>query len=163
MPRRPDKIARVDLDVAETDVRRQFHYGARTTQHRFDPQHQRRDRERLRHVIVGAERQPPHDVVVRDLRGQHDDRLIAVALADRVADVEPAHARQHHVENDQVVLPAQRLRESIAPIRRTIDVIAVIHQHIDQAASNRGFVFDHQNAQLLLHLGRLTVVLTGAM
>ena len=85
---------------------------ARAAQHGFDAQHELRDREGFGDVVVGAEREPVDDVFVARLRREHDDRLIAVDLADFVADRKAVSARQHDVEQQQVVAPAERLLEA---------------------------------------------------
>src|SRR6266851_9815667 len=59
------------------------------------------DRERLGDVVVGAELEADDLVDLGVLGGDHDDRHPAV-LAQRAAEVEAAHARQHQVEQDQV-------------------------------------------------------------
>src|SRR5882672_977714 len=73
------QVTRVDLDVAvELDLRGALDAHARAAQNGFHAQHELRDGEGLGDVVVGAEREPVHDVLVARLRREHDDRLIAI-------------------------------------------------------------------------------------
>ena len=143
------EIAHVDLDVAgEPDVRGGCRGRSRAAQHGLDAQHQLRNRERLRDVVVGAERQTVHDVLVAGLRRKHDDADVAIDLAYLVADREPVAARQHHVEQQQVVLARQPLAKPFAAFADGIDVVAVIDEHVREAVTNGGLVLDDEYAWL---------------
>ncbi len=84
------------------------------------------------------------------LRGQHDDRLRAIDLADLVADREAVAARQHHVEEQQVVASAERLREAFLAVRNRVDVEAVENEHVREPGADRGFVLDDEYSRLAL-------------
>ena len=91
------------------------------------------------------------DVVVGGLGGEHDDGLIAVALADLVTDVETAHAGQHDVEKHQIVLPAERPAESVGPFSTAVDVEAVEDEYVLETRADRDLVLDDQNSALSAH------------
>ncbi len=57
--------------------------------------------ERLREVVVGADREPGDLVGLLGLGGEHQDRRPGHAL-DLLADLEPVHPRQHQVQDHEV-------------------------------------------------------------
>src|SRR4051812_34654411 len=70
-----------------------------TTEDRRHPRPQDAGAERLGHVIVGAQAEGAHDVLLLVARSQHDDRHLAVQ-PDPMADLEPVKARQPEVQDD---------------------------------------------------------------
>jgi hypothetical protein len=72
-------------------------------------------------------------------------------------------AGQHHVEDDQIESAGARLLQTDVAVLRAVDVVAVKHEHVDQATANGHFVFDDQDASFSLHRIRLPAAPTGGM
>ena len=90
----------VDLELAEHEhVGRGLSAGA--PQDGSHPRHQLARRERLRHVVVGAELEA-HDAVRLLAARRQQDHGSRAARADRATQLQPADAREHDVEDDQV-------------------------------------------------------------
>ena len=70
-------------------------------QQRAHARHQLARRERLGHVVVGADAEPDEHVGLLAARGQHQHRHRPVAL-HALADLEAVDAGEHHVEHHQV-------------------------------------------------------------
>ena len=94
-------------------------------QHRAHAGDELGHRERLGHVVVGADVEPAHPVLLLAAGGQHDDRDVAgpVAGADLAAELDARDVRQHPVEQHQVGLRPRRRRS--APRRRRAEVATV--------------------------------------
>jgi hypothetical protein len=69
---------------------------------RTDACHQLAHFERFGHIVVRAKLETDDHVDGVALRGEHDDRHARTLGTQPAADVEPAHAREVHVEDDQV-------------------------------------------------------------
>ena len=70
--------------------------------------------------------------------------MLAILLANAITDLEAVDARQHHVEQYQVEGTAQCHLQSDLAVLGGFHLVAVINEHVDQAAANRGFIFDDQ-------------------
>ena len=99
---------------------------------------------RISAASARPERETVHDVFVASLRRQQDDRLLAIDLTYFVADREAVAARQHDVEQQQVVLTGERLLQALAAVGHRVDAIAVIDEHVRETLADRGLVLDHQ-------------------
>src|SRR5258708_3472336 len=87
-----------DQAVADTGRRLSPRQGA-------DPGQQLGEGEGLGQVVVGAGVQPRDPVLDRGPGGQHQDRRLDSLGANLAANLESVHPRQHHVPDDQVVVP----------------------------------------------------------
>jgi hypothetical protein len=67
----------------------------------LDPYRQLSQAERLGQVVVGADREPRHLVGLLRPRGQHQHRDPLVLL-DLLAHLEPVHAGEHEIEDDEI-------------------------------------------------------------
>ena len=74
-------------------------------------------RERLGHVVVGADGEPDEQVGLLGARGQHQHRHRPVAL-HAPADLEPVEPGQHQVEHDEVGPHALAQRDARRPVVR---------------------------------------------
>ncbi len=95
----------------------------RPTQHRLDAGEQLLRGEGLRDVVVGAQAQASHLVLLGALRCQHDDRA-ARPLANEPADLEAVEAREHHVEHDQIGLVCREALQRLLAAGRARDAVA---------------------------------------
>ena len=118
------RVARFEPELAELDdlrvgARRARRRGRRAApQHRLDARDELARIERLREVVVGADFEPDDAVDVVAFRGEHDDRHVFVAAAQPPADRKPVLARQHEVEDHQVVALARELAVHLGRVRR---------------------------------------------
>ena len=96
--------------------------GPGAPQQRVDTRHEFRRRERLDHIIVGANAQAAHAFALLAARRQHDHRQVArvVARAQPPADLQSRNARQHPVENDEI---GRRFREPKFGFVAAIDML----------------------------------------
>ncbi len=86
---------------------------------RLDPRDELARRERLGHVVVGADLQPDDAVDLIGPRGQHQDRQLAPLAPQRAHDLEAVDHRQAEVE-DQQVGPGARRAQRGRPVRRLL-------------------------------------------
>ena len=122
--------------------------GLTTTQDRVDASDEFREPKGLLHVVVGAEVEA-HDLVFFEALGrQHDDPRGAAAAAQLPQDLKAVHARQHHVEDDEVGGVVERAFEARLPITFDRDGTAFVLEVQTQARGDRGIVFDDQHAGL---------------
>ena len=79
--------------------------------------------DRLRHVVVGAERERLHDVLAVRLRGHHDDGQGGggAGQAQGLEHVEAGHPRHHDVEQHEVDRAAPQELEGLRPAGRGED------------------------------------------
>ena len=118
--------------------------GSRAAQHRPHAGGQLARRERLRHVVVGAELEPDDPVGLLAARGEHDHRQLG-ARADPAAELEPVRARKHHVEDDEVG------RVALEQLARAVAVgglerpVALPLEVADDDLADRRLVVDDEN------------------
>ena len=116
--------------------------GRRAAQHRPHARGELARRERLRHVVVGAELEPDDAVGLLAARRQQDHRERR-AGADPAAELEPVRSREHHVEHDEVGrLLLEQLARAVAVVgleRRVALALEVAH---DDLAHDRLVVDD---------------------
>jgi hypothetical protein len=114
-----------------------------------DARHQFARRERLRHIVIGADLQAHHAVDLIAAGGQENHRRIA-KLAQAAAHLQPAHIRQADIEHHQfrhrsAALPAhdgQRLFAQRHMQRRE----AVGAQRVGDAIRNRLLILHDQDS-----------------
>ena len=118
--------------------------GRRTPpQHRLDARHELARIERLREVVVGADFEPDDAVDVVAFRGQHDDRHVFVAAAQPPADRQTVLARQHEVEDHEIVALARELPVHLGRIRHGAHAVTLLAEvAIEQIAQPRVVVDD---------------------
>src|SRR5499427_6529104 len=114
---------------------------SRAAQHRLYASDDLARTEGLADIVVGAQLQAEQAVDLLDAGRDHDDRQLARGRAQRLADLQPALARQHQVQQDQVHLVRAHPRLDL--------VAAVEHAHLEAVL---GEVVTQQPSQLLLVL-----------
>ena len=111
-------------------------------QQRAHPRDQLARRERLGHVVVGADRQPDQQVGLLAARRQHQHRDRPVAL-DAAADLEPVQPGQHQVEHHQVRAHAVAQRDAGVAVVRHLDREALGAQPRGDRGGDHLLVLDH--------------------
>ena len=111
-------------------------------QQRPDPRHQLARRERLGHVVVGADAEPDEHVRLVVARREHQHRHRPVAL-DPPAHLEPVEARQHQVEDDEIRPRAVAQRDAVAPVVRDLHGEALGPQPRGDRGGDHILVLDH--------------------
>ena len=109
----------IDGDGAERELAGVGLGALHAAEQRAHARHQLVRAERLRHVVVGAEFEAGDTIAFVGLRGHHDDgnRGGLVVGTKRAADVEPGHAGQHQVENQQIDRVLLRVRQGLGARR----------------------------------------------
>ena len=118
-------------------------------QERPHPGEQLVERERLGQVVVGAEVEASHAVGDAVARGQEQDRRLDAALAHGAHHAEPVAARQHHVEDDQVV--GRTLHDEVEralAVRGQLHRVALLLQPLADEARHLALVLHHQHAHV---------------
>jgi hypothetical protein len=102
--------------------------------------------ERLGEIIVGTRIEPGHLVRPAVARGQHQHREIALFLAPAIQHGQAIDFGQAEVEDDRVIGLVRSQIMAVFAIGRKIDGIADAFERCLELATERGFVFDDQNA-----------------
>src|SRR6185503_11157028 len=114
-------------------------------QERPDPAHQLAQRVGLRQVVVGAELQPDHLVDLVIAGGQDEDRRLGAGRAEPAEDLEAVHARQPHVEDDQVGRLIRREVEAFLATLGDRDLVPLLLEGVLDSAGNGELVLDDQD------------------
>ncbi len=137
----------VDAQAAQLD-----HTGAVVTlaapQHGLDPGDQFAGGERFHHIVVDTGFEAVDAIHFLAAGGEHDDRDLAAELflAQAPGHFEPARARQHPVEQDQVGHLLGQRQLGGAGIGCLDRVHAGLAQGEGDHFADRGFVFNDQDA-----------------
>ena len=113
-------------------------------QHGLDPRHQLARLEGLGQVVVGSELEADDAVHHVAARGEHDDRH-AARLADLPADGEAVHARQHHVEDDDVGRLGLEEAQALVGRRGRDGGEAELAEELDEQRRQRLVVVDQEH------------------
>ena len=108
------------------------------------------DRERLRDVVVGAELETAHLVVLVAERRQHDDRHRAVR-ANALEHVHSVQLRQHDVEDHEVDGTLVETPQRVFAVARLDDAEAVPLEGIRQELLNSVLVVNEENGGRIRH------------
>ena len=103
------------------------------------------ERERLREVVVGAAVEPGDAVLDGVARGQHQDRRPDAVVAQAAAGLEAVDARQHHVEDDRVVLGGARHPQRVLAARRHVRDDPLLAQAAADQRRHLHLVLDDQH------------------
>ena len=102
-------------------------------------------RERLDEVVVGAQFQPLDPVGHLVAGAQEQNRRLA-QLPDAAQHIPAVDAGQHHVEQDQVVLPGGGQVQALDAVSGHIDHVGMFGQTLAHVGGSLGFVFDDQDS-----------------
>ena len=136
---------RIDLQVADGDAGLLVRLHVRSAQNRLDAADELARRERLGHVVVGAELEAQDAVDLVAARRQHDDRDAGVR-AQVAGDVEAGLAGQHDVEDDQVGLDLREDELAAGRVARGVDLVASLRERVVHDLEDRLLVIDDQYA-----------------
>src|SRR5215510_6001512 len=139
------ELFEIDRNRAEAELFGSFAVAVGATQQGFDARHQLHEAERLRHIIVRPDLQPDDLVDLLAARGEHDDRRGGASGSELFADVEPAHLRKHHVQDDQVQVLLRSQAQPGGAVTRDLHRIAFVLEAVAQRYGHRLIVFDNQN------------------
>jgi hypothetical protein len=120
--------------------------GGAPAQQRADARQQFGEGEGLDEVVVGATLQAAHAVLDLVARGEHQHRRGLALGAHRGQHAEAVDARQHHVEQHQVVVAADGQAATVDAVVRDVDHMAVLAQALVQVLGQLDFVFDDQQS-----------------
>src|SRR5919199_2734675 len=158
--REPDRLpvdpylVPVDVELERSDAADGAPRGAvelAAAQDRAQTAHELGDRERLRHVVVGAGLEAEHAVDLRVHRRQDQDRDVALA-AQAAADLDPGEAGEADVEDEDVVaLRPRRLQGGLA-VAEGVDLEAGGTQRVADGVGDRRLVVDDQDS--VAHVAR---------
>jgi len=136
--------ARVDGEPVELDALGGAGGRSRASEHRLDARRELTRRERLRHVVVGAELEADDAIGLLSARGEHDHGQVA-AGADPSAQREPVGAGKHHVEDDELRRgPLDELAGAV-PVRGDERVEPVSLQVANDHVPHDRLVVDHED------------------
>src|SRR3712207_5451792 len=113
-------------------------------QYRLDPRQQLLGVEGLGYVVVGPELEADHLIHRLALRRQQHHRDVAL-LPHLLQDLEPAHPRQHDVQNDQIQGLPPEYSERLDPVCRRQHPIPFRRQHNRGHLQKRRVVVYQQN------------------
>src|SRR5690349_4611306 len=139
----------VELELAEGDRVARRRGSVAAPEDRAHPCRELARRERLRHVVVGAELEPHDAVGFLTARGEEDHGQ-ARASPDPAAEREAVRPRQHHVEHDEARLALLDELPRGVPVRRRQRAEAVALEVANDDVPHDRLVVDDENG--LLHL-----------
>ncbi len=119
--------------------------GAGAPQQRPHPRRELAGAERLGDVVVGAELQPPHEILLGVPGGQHDDRHVGLG-AQPPAHVLAGHAGKAEVEDDEIRPAARGGGERLFAARRPVHRVALSLEVALHDFGDAGLVFDDEDA-----------------
>lgn len=117
-------------------------------------------RERLGHVVVGADPEPDQHVGLVVARGEHQHRHRAGGL-HTAADLQSVEAGQHDVEDQQIGLPGLGGVDGRRPVARGLHEKSLGAQTGRDGVDDRRIVLDHEHPALRARRGRGRTVVGG--
>ena len=138
----PQTFSRIDSRVKR---RRGAPLPAPPPEQRLDAGDELGELERLRHVVVRADLEPP-DLVVEAVPGREDqDRHVHLPAAQLREDPEAVDARQHQVEDDEVGAPVEGRPEPLVARRGRQDAVAAEAEVHREPLAERAVVLDDED------------------
>ena len=135
----------VELDVSEGQPRRAglLDTCAGAAQHHPQPGDHLFEAERLRDIVIAAERQTGDLVLQRIARGQEQGGGLDAVGAQPAEQPEPVHPGHHHVEDDRVRTDLTRLVQGGGAVGRGVDLESLELQTHGEQLDDVGLVVDH--------------------
>ena len=130
---------------------------SRPAQQRFDSRDQLAHSERLGEVVVGADFEGMHLVVLGAARGNNNHRHAEMVLANCFGNRPAVKARQHQVDHGDIWASVTQATKSTFAVFGEVDIKAGMPQVHCHRFSEDGVVFDYENtrhwlqATVLLH------------
>ena len=132
------------MPVAESDLPDCRRHRPRPAQDRIDPQDQFFRLEGFGEIVVGAQRQPLDTVLGLAAGGEQQDGRIA-PLAHGFGQLEPVHARHHHIENQEIEGERVEGRQGLGGIRRRGDAEAAFLEVALEKGPDPVVIVDDEN------------------
>ena len=108
---------------------------------------------RLREIVVASGLEPANPVGHFRLGGQEEDGRIDASSTRLLAQREPVHARQHHVENHELVARIPNPLQRLPAVANPVDVEALGLQVEADAGGEVLLVLDEQDPHLVFDYG----------
>jgi hypothetical protein len=130
---------------------------ARAAQHRRDPQHQLSRTERLGDVVVGAQLEAEHAILLLAQRGEHHDGQVGRLSAESSADLQTTEAGEHEVEDHDVGNPPRHRVQRLLAVAGHLDQVARAVQVARHHVPHHHVVVDDEGERLVGHRNPRTV------
>ena len=106
---------------------------------------------RLRDVIVRPEVETGDTIVDRIARGEHHDGR-TLGMAQATEHLPAIHDRHEVIEDDGVIIALHRLAEAFLAVGGAVGGITFLAEQLQEAVTQRGFVFYDKDAHRVLAL-----------
>src|SRR5208282_401172 len=137
--------AQIYLDITKRVAVLLFGNGMRTAEDGLYAGQQLTNGERLGDVIIRSQLEPDDFVHFLAPGGKHDDRDGRPLGLELFANVQPAHARHHDIEDHEVGRFVERAFQSSNAVRGANHLISFVLEVVAQTGNHVGFVFDNQD------------------
>ena len=117
----------------------------RAPQLHADAREQLVERERLRHVVGGAELEALELRAQVAARGEDHDRQLRPLTVQLVEHSEPVHPREEQVEDDEIPFSGARERETVRPVVGRDDSVPLRLEAAPNERLNARLVLDQQD------------------
>jgi len=114
-------------------------------QHGIDAGQHLAHRERLDHVVVGPHAQAAHAIGFLAAGREDNDGLAGTPFAQRGEDIESRQARQHQVEQQQLVVRVEGQPQARVAVARLQHLVPGEFQGIDHAAADGRIIFNDED------------------
>ena len=144
----PDSVGgRIEAQVADLEHGRTLAVAA--ARERAQAREQLGERERLDEVVVGAGVEARDAVVDGVARREHQHGRPDTARAQAATGLEAVDPRQHHVQDDRVVVGALRHPERLFPVLGDVHRKSLLGQAASDQARHPEFILDNEGPHAL--------------
>jgi len=150
---------RVQRQIPDPQHRRTL--GGAAADQRPHASQQLAERERLDEIVVGTHVQPLDPVGDRVARRQHQHWRPATARPQAAADLEAVDARQHHVEDDRVVVVLGGQVQPLVTVEGNVDRVALLLHPAPDRPGHLDLVLHDQHSQWLAPPFQARIALPG--
>jgi hypothetical protein len=104
-------------------------------------------RKRLGEIIIGTQLEAADAVVEPVARGEHENRRGDPTISRQPAEIEPAAARKHEIENDDIVRAEEQALATLLEVARAHAFHPLLAEPPNQNTGEPFIVFDDENLQ----------------
>ena len=101
--------------------------------------------ERLGQIVIGAGIQPPDPVLDRVAGGEKENGSPPTGGPQLPAHLKAVQAGEHHIQDDRVIIVLGSKPQTLGPVARYVDGVALVLQPALQQCRHPRLVFDQQN------------------